>query len=62
MKKLGRQTMKKLNYTQPEMEMVKFGVSDVLATSGVTPGYNPDAQEGSNDWNIGNGTDQSFGL
>ena len=54
--------MKKLNYTQPEMEMVKFGVSDVLATSTAAPGYNPDAQEGSNDWNIGNGTDPSFGL
>ena len=54
--------MKKLNYTQPEMEMVKFGVSDVLATSGVTPGYNPDAQEGSNDWIINNGNDQGFAL
>ena len=54
--------MKKLNYTQPEMEMVKFGVSDVLATSGVTPGYNPDAQEGSNGWIINNSNDQGFAL
>ena len=52
--------MKKLNYTQPEMEMVKFGVSDVLTTSGVE-GYNPDATEG-NGWNVGNGNDQGFGL
>ena len=54
--------MKKLNYTQPEMEMVKFGVSDVLATSTAAPGYNPDAQEGSNGWIINNGNDQGFGL
>ncbi|MBQ6380883.1 MAG: hypothetical protein IJJ41_04675 [Clostridia bacterium] len=56
--------MKKLNYTQPEMEMVKFGVSDVLATSGVTPGYNPEAIEGGG-WVVGpnsSGNDQGFAL
>lgn len=54
--------MKKLSYTQPEMEMVKFVVSDVLATSTAAPGYNPDAQEGSNGWIINNDNDQGFAL
>ena len=46
--------MKKLNYTQPELELVKFGVDDVLATSEAAQGYNPNAEQGGG-WNVDNG-------
>ena len=38
-------------YFSPEMELVKFQVEDVLASSAV---FNPDSTEG-NDWNAGQG-------
>ena len=55
--------MKKLNYTQPELELVKFGVDDVLATSEAAQGYNPDAEQGGG-WVVGPNSsgDEGFAL
>ena len=39
------------NYTEPKLEVLKFGVEDIMLASG--EGFNPNATEGNNSWNTG---------
>ena len=50
----------KMNYSTPEIELVKFNAADVLAASGTGGGgieYNPDAIEDGLHWNAGRDND-----
>lgn len=50
----------KMNYSTPEIELVKFNAADVLAASGTGGGgieYNPDAIEDGLHWNAGRAND-----
>lgn len=57
--------MKKMNYTEPQLDVVKFCAEDILmASSEIAPGYNPDAEQGGG-WVVGpnsSGNDQGFAL
>jgi len=56
--------MKKMNYTEPQLDVVKFCAEDILmASSEIAPGYNPDAEQGGG-WVVGPNSsgNEGFGL